>query len=99
MEVNGHRVVVMGGGSGIGEATAALFASRGAEVTITGRTLDKLERAAAGMHGKVTATVVDACSRADLEAFFARHGAVDHLVVSVSSSLGAGEFATLDLET
>src|SRR5207244_4380057 len=39
------------------------------------------------------------CSRAELEAFFAGHGAVDHLVVSVSSSLGAGEFATLDLET
>jgi NAD(P)-dependent dehydrogenase (short-subunit alcohol dehydrogenase family) len=98
MEVNGRRVVVMGGGSGIGEATAALFAARGAEVTITGRTLGKLEAAASRMTGKVTAKVVDACSRAALEEFFTAHGPVDHLVISVSSSLGAGEFATLDLE-
>ncbi len=98
MEVNGRRVVVMGGGSGIGAATAALFAERGAEVTITGRTLDKLERAAAQMAGKVAVAAVDATSREALETFFTTHGPVDYLVIGVSSSLGAGEFATLDLD-
>lgn len=98
MDVNGSRVVVMGGGSGIGEATAALFAGQGAEVVITGRNLDKLEKAAAGMPGKVSARAVDAASREQLDAFFAELGEFDHLVLSVSSSLGGGEFASLDLE-
>jgi len=98
MEVNGRRVVVMGGGSGIGEATAALFAARGAEVTITGRTRTKLEQAAARMTGKVNVAAFDAGDKQALTDFFVNHGPVDHLVIGVSSSLGAGEFATLDLE-
>jgi NAD(P)-dependent dehydrogenase (short-subunit alcohol dehydrogenase family) len=98
MEVNGRRVVVMGGGSGIGEATAALFAARGAEVTITGRTLEKLEQAAAAMTGKVTVAAFDAGSKQALTEFFAGHGPVDYLIIGVSSSLGAGEFAALDFD-
>ena len=38
----GHRVVVSGGGSGIGKATAILFARLGANVAICGRRADKL---------------------------------------------------------
>ena len=41
------RVVVMGGSSGFGEATAALFAAGGAEVVVTGRSQDKLDAAVA----------------------------------------------------
>ena len=40
----GKTVVVSGGGSGIGRATAILFARLGAQVVICGRTLEKLER-------------------------------------------------------
>jgi NAD(P)-dependent dehydrogenase (short-subunit alcohol dehydrogenase family) len=97
MDVNGRRIVVMGGGSGIGEATAALFAARGGEVVITGRSAEKLERAAARMEGKVTTRAVDATSVEQLAAFFTEAGQIDHLVLAVSSAIGAGEFAALDL--
>jgi NAD(P)-dependent dehydrogenase (short-subunit alcohol dehydrogenase family) len=97
MDVNGRRIVVMGGGSGIGEATAALFAARGGEVVITGRSAEKLERAAARMEGKVTTRAVDATSVEQLGAFFTEAGQIDHLVLAVSSAIGAGEFAALDL--
>src|SRR3954463_6445559 len=43
----GRRVWVTGGGSGIGRAVAHELASLGAEVVISGRSADKLERVAA----------------------------------------------------
>jgi NAD(P)-dependent dehydrogenase (short-subunit alcohol dehydrogenase family) len=45
--MKGHRVVVTGGGSGIGRATAFLFARLGAEVAICGRNENKLNAVAA----------------------------------------------------
>ncbi|MGW2663080.1 SDR family oxidoreductase [Nocardia tengchongensis] len=93
-----QRVVIMGGSSGIGEATAAAFAAAGAEVIITGRGLDKLDAAVARIGGDTTGYAVDATDRAAVDAFFARVGTIDHLVISVSGSAGSGPFAELDLE-
>ncbi|MEZ5244116.1 MAG: SDR family oxidoreductase [Acidimicrobiales bacterium] len=44
--INGKHVLVTGGTSGIGRATAAQLASRGARVTITSRTLSSAQRIA-----------------------------------------------------
>ena len=44
---SGKVVLVTGGGSGIGAATAHRFAADGATVVITGRSLDKLEKTVA----------------------------------------------------
>ncbi|WP_101756674.1 SDR family oxidoreductase [Oceanicoccus sp. KOV_DT_Chl] len=45
----GKRVLISGGGSGIGKASAWLYGRLGANVVICGRTLEKLESAAAAM--------------------------------------------------
>tara|TARA_B110000444_G_scaffold256855_1_gene294095 strand:- start:2473 stop:3327 length:855 start_codon:yes stop_codon:yes gene_type:complete len=45
----GKSVLISGGGSGIGKASAWLYGRLGARVIICGRTLEKLEIAAAGM--------------------------------------------------
>jgi NADPH:quinone reductase-like Zn-dependent oxidoreductase len=46
MSFDGCGVVVMGGSSGIGEATARAFAGCGARVVITGRSKERLDAAA-----------------------------------------------------
>ncbi len=86
------RVVVMGGTSGIGLATAEACAADGAEVTVTGRDPVRLAAAASKVTG---AEAVDATSAEEVRAFFARHGRFDHLVLAVSGATGAGPLRDL----
>jgi NAD(P)-dependent dehydrogenase (short-subunit alcohol dehydrogenase family) len=91
-----QRVLIVGGSSGIGRATAELLSRNGAEVVVTGRSADKLEEVAAT--SAIRGEQVDATDRPGLDALFARLGTIDHLVVCVSGGEGAGPFATLDLD-
>ncbi len=49
MKLDGAKILVTGGSSGIGRATAALLVEAGATVVITGRDANKLEKIAAGI--------------------------------------------------
>ena len=70
-EIKGMSVLVTGGGSGIGEASARLFVQGGAKVTITGRRMDKLEAVAASIGPACRAVVGDVTVQADREAMIA----------------------------
>ena len=94
MEFKDKKVVVAGGTSGIGLATARRFYELGATVTVTGRDAEKL-RSAESMG--LTAAAVDSRERPALDRFFAEQGVVDHLVIAAGGSKGLGEFATLSL--
>ena len=59
--------VVTGGNSGIGFTTAKIFAEEGAEVIITGRNQESLDKAVAELGGKVTAIKSDAAQLADIK--------------------------------
>jgi NAD(P)-dependent dehydrogenase (short-subunit alcohol dehydrogenase family) len=97
MSFDEQRVVIIGASAGIGEAVAKALAARGAAVTITGRSKERLDQAAQRIGYPVRAAELDATSRGALDAFFATTGTVDHLVLSASpGAVGAGPIATLD---
>ena len=83
-EIKDMSVLVTGGGSGIGEGVARLFAARGAKVTITGRRRDKVEAVAASIGSACCAVVGDVTVQADrqamLDAAVAHGGKIDVLV-------------------
>ncbi|GAB7038916.1 MULTISPECIES: SDR family oxidoreductase [Catenuloplanes] len=83
---DGKHVVVTGGGSGIGLATARLLAGAGARVISTGRTQATLD--AAGLDGTVTAVRNDSGWMAGVEALAGRvadgFGTLDALVVNAA---------------
>ena len=57
MDLSTAHVLVTGGGTGIGRATAELLARRGARVAISGRRADVLERAARELSDAAGATM------------------------------------------
>ena len=78
----GQTVVVLGGSAGIGLETARRARSEGAEVILTGRNADRLERAAAEVGARGTAAF-DVTDAAALDRFFDGLPAqIDHVMVT-----------------
>jgi NAD(P)-dependent dehydrogenase (short-subunit alcohol dehydrogenase family) len=95
-EMAGKHVVIAGGTSGIGEATAAAFAALGADVLVSGRDAERL--AASTARSAARGVVADAATVAGREALARAAGAaVDVLVLALSGASGGGPFASLDL--
>ncbi|MFA6154200.1 SDR family oxidoreductase [Mesorhizobium sp.] len=84
--LDGKRVVITGGTSGIGLATAKLLLDRGARVLVTGRTKATLEEAAKSLGRNAIAVQSDAASLSDIEALAdrvkAEFGTIDLLYVN-----------------
>jgi NAD(P)-dependent dehydrogenase (short-subunit alcohol dehydrogenase family) len=98
MDLTQQRVIIMGGSSGIGLATARMLVELGAQVMITGRDQARIDAAVTELGGRISGVALDATSRPDLKAFFQEYGAFHHLVISVSGAAGAGAFRQLDLD-
>jgi NAD(P)-dependent dehydrogenase (short-subunit alcohol dehydrogenase family) len=79
----GKKIVITGGSSGFGLATARLLVGEGARVLITGRHQDALDAAGATLGGNAIAVRSDAASVPDVEALAGRveeeFGTVDAL--------------------
>jgi NAD(P)-dependent dehydrogenase (short-subunit alcohol dehydrogenase family) len=82
------KVLVVGGSSGIGFATAQAFAEQGAQVVIASRSAAKLEAAAAQIGGAIKHVVLDTTDEAAVEAYFATSGQFDHVVISAAQTPG-----------
>ena len=86
MKLHGGHVVVIGGSSGIGLAAARLARHEGAEVTIAGRSQEKLIQAQQEL-GKVNTVVMDITDEGAVEKVFAGLSHIDHVVISAGTIL------------
>jgi NAD(P)-dependent dehydrogenase (short-subunit alcohol dehydrogenase family) len=84
-ELRGQTVVLIGGSAGIGLETARRARGEGAEVILTGRSPERLERAASEVGALSTATF-DANDLSALEAFFGGLSRpIDHVLVTAGA--------------
>jgi NAD(P)-dependent dehydrogenase (short-subunit alcohol dehydrogenase family) len=95
MTLAGKKVVVIGGSSGIGLATAELAKAHGADVVIASRSAAKLDPVAERL--KVTAIAADVTSDESVTELFRRTGPVDHVVLT-AAQLRTGPFKTVAME-
>ncbi|MEO6868073.1 MAG: SDR family oxidoreductase [Ginsengibacter sp.] len=92
------RVIIAGGASGMGFATAKLLAQKNFEVTILGRNQEKLNQAVADIGHSARGKSVDASKLETLKQAFGEIGKIDHLVIAVSGGKGIGLFRELDFD-
>jgi NAD(P)-dependent dehydrogenase (short-subunit alcohol dehydrogenase family) len=86
MRLDGKRVVIIGGSSGIGLETARLALAEGASVTIAGRSEGRLQRAAeslvaVGNPDRLRTVIADIGEESSIQALFAAETRVDHVFV------------------
>ena len=85
--LNGKRVVILGGTSGIGLATAKAAQGQGAAVVVASSRSQRVESALAALQGKAEGEVVDLADESQVRGLFERLGAFDHLVYSAGETL------------
>jgi NAD(P)-dependent dehydrogenase (short-subunit alcohol dehydrogenase family) len=99
MTLKDKVIVVIGGSSGIGLATAKAAAAEGARVTITARSRERL-KSAAGEIGEGTAAVaLDAADESGTRKLFESLPRVDHIFVNAGGVVGDAKLtaATSDI--
>ncbi len=77
--LDGARVLVIGGASGVGFAVAAAASAAGAEVVVGSSQTARIEAAAQKLGRGAVGRTVDVKDEASVEAFFEAAGAFDHL--------------------
>ncbi|BBA99697.1 putative short chain dehydrogenase [Actinacidiphila reveromycinica] len=98
MALSGQRVVVIGGSSGMGLATARAAARAGAEVTIASSDEGRVAAALAELPDACEGAVVDTRDEEAVAALFARVGELDHVVFTAGDAVRPQPLADLSLE-
>jgi NAD(P)-dependent dehydrogenase (short-subunit alcohol dehydrogenase family) len=94
--MSSQHVVIIGGSSGIGLATARQLLASGLKVTITGRSAQRLDEARKSLTG-AERIVMDAAATDTLNETFSRVGLFDHLVLALGSGKGFGPFTSVSV--
>ena len=86
--LSNQRILIIGGSSGIGLATAVGAIAAGATVTIASRNQEKLAAAAATLGGVARTALLDTGDNALVEKFFQQEEPWDHIVISAAQTKG-----------
>jgi NAD(P)-dependent dehydrogenase (short-subunit alcohol dehydrogenase family) len=90
MDLSSKRVLVVGGGSGIGYAVAELAAQAGAAVVIASSNQDRVDAAAKQLGDRVVAQQLDITDEPMVAAFFEGQGRFDHIVTTAGDWVASG---------
>jgi len=93
--LDGASVIIIGGSSGIGLATAAMAKEAGARVTIAGRDEDRLASASKELGGDVDTFALDVADEERVAALFDSVDSVDHVATFAGTHVN-GRLADLD---
>ena len=96
MTLAGQRVLITGGGTGVGADLARGFAAAGAEVVIAGRRTKPLQEVAASTPG-IRAVTADVTDEASVKAMFAAAGPCG-IVIANAGAADSAPFARTTLE-
>jgi NAD(P)-dependent dehydrogenase (short-subunit alcohol dehydrogenase family) len=96
MSLEGKRIVVLGGSSGIGLATAQAAAWEGASLVIASSQQARVNAALAKLPKGAEGHAVDVGDPDAMQALFARLGGFDHLVFTAGEALALGSLADTD---
>jgi NAD(P)-dependent dehydrogenase (short-subunit alcohol dehydrogenase family) len=87
MALTNATVVILGGSSGIGLATAKAAKAEGARVVITGRSPERLQAAKTALGGDVKTAALDVVDEAGTRALFNELERVDHVFITAGAVL------------
>lgn len=97
MTLTGQRIVVIGGSSGMGLATARAAALAGAAVTVASSSRERVDAALAELPGGSAGAVLDVRDEAGVTALFERVGELDHVVYTAGDAFAPRRLADLGL--
>ena len=98
MRFKGQRIVIIGGSSGMGFATAKMAAAEGAAVVIASRSEERLQKAKSRIEGDVEILTVDVVDEGSVKVFFDKVGEFDHLTTP-GNEAAMGRFLEMDTKT
>ena len=93
-----QHVVLLGGTSGIGLATAHAALAAGASVTVVSSRSQRVAEALARLGDRAKGHTVDLTNESAVRELFEQLGPFDHLVYSAGDSLQTGALADMDLD-
>jgi NAD(P)-dependent dehydrogenase (short-subunit alcohol dehydrogenase family) len=98
MDLEGAHVVLLGGTSGIGFATASAAAARGARVTVVSSNPASVERALAALPDGAQGQAVDLGDPAGIQSLFDGLGELDHLAYTAGEPLALMPITGMDVD-
>lgn len=97
--LKGKKVVILGGSSGLGLATAKAAAAEGANVIVVSSNAARVQNAVAELPGNGFAMQADLSDEESIKRLFEEIGTLDHLVFTAGESLLLSKIADTEVAT
>lgn len=96
--LQGKKVILFGGSSGIGLATAKAVSSKGGQTVIVSSNQQRLDKALKELPGDAIAYAVDVTKEEDVRSFFDEIGSFDHLIFTAGENIMLANVSDTSLE-